>query len=142
MLMSESIKSIASALVKFQSEVEAIRKKATNPFYRSKYATLSDIFEAIRQPLSDNGLAVSQFPAGDDQLTTILMHNSGEYMLTTVTIRPVKNDPQALGSAITYMRRYALVSVLGLSIDDDDDGNKASGKDVQTTAAFGNNSMK
>lgn len=137
MTYSDSIKNLAAALVKFQGEVEIIRKEASNPFFRSKYATLADILKVIRQPLADNGLAVSQFPTGEEQMTTVLMHTSGEYIMETSQMSPEKKTPQALGSAITYMRRYALAAVLALSIDDDDDGNAASGK-VVTTNAFKN----
>ena len=129
MQKSESIKNLATALVKFQGEVSSIKKKAKNPFFKSSYATLADVLTTIREPLINNGLTFSQFPSGDGALTTIIMHaESGEWMSDEVRMSPVKNDPQALGSAITYMRRYALASVLGLNIEDDDDGNKASGK--------------
>lgn len=125
---SDSINELALALVQFQSEVETIKKGAKNPFFKSKYATLAQILEVIREPLAKNGLAFAQFPSGDNQLTTILMHTSGQFMLASVNMQPSKSDPQALGSAITYMRRYSLGAILGLSIDDDDDGNAASGK--------------
>lgn len=127
---SESISSLASALVQFQLSVEKIKKSAKNPFFKSTYATLAQILDAIKQPLADNKLAFSQFPSGENQLTTILMHESGEYMMSTVDMKPAKEDPQALGSAITYMRRYALGAVLGLNIDNDDDGNLASGRSL------------
>lgn len=125
---SQSIKELSSALCKFQSEMGKIKKDANNPFYKSKYATLSNILDAITEPLTRNGLAVSQFPTGDNEMTTILMHVSGEFIQASYRMTPVKNDPQALGSAITYQRRYALGAVLGLNIDEDDDGNKAAGK--------------
>lgn len=134
---SDNIQNLAAALVKFQGEVETVRKTANNPFFRSKYATLAQILDVVRQPLADNGLAVSQFPTGEDAITTILLHKSGEYIMETSQMSPEKRTPQALGSAITYARRYALSAVLGLNIDDDDDGNAASAKDsVQTTNAF------
>jgi len=123
---SESIKEIAIALSKFQSEVPNISKDGSNPFFKSKYATLSNILETIKKPLIDNNLSYSQFPSGEHGLTTILMHSSGEWMQDTYKMTPIKNDPQGLGSAITYQRRYALGSILGLNIDEDDDGNKAS----------------
>lgn len=128
MTKSESIKNIAAALTNFQWEVEGIVKDAKNPFFKSKYVTLSAIIKGIREPLKNNGLSFAQFPSGDNGLTTIIMHTSGEWLEDTVNTQPVKNDPQAVGSAITYMRRYALASILGLNIEDDDDGNTASGK--------------
>lgn len=123
---SESIKEIANALCKFQAEVEKIKKGATNPFFKSKYATLADILDVIRQPLANNGLSFVQFPKGNHGLETMLMHTSGEYLSESYEMRPTKDDPQGAGSVITYQRRYALGAVLGLNIDEDDDGNKAS----------------
>lgn len=123
---SESIKEIATALCKFQSEVEKIKKSETNPFFKSKYADLSSILDVIRQPLSNNGISFVQFPKGQHELETMLMHISGEWMSETYSMTPTKNDPQGLGSVITYQRRYALGAILGLNIDEDDDANKAS----------------
>jgi len=124
---SESIKNIAEAMSKFQSEMEAITKDATNPFFKSKYASLSAIIEDTRAPLGKNGLSYAQFPKGESELTTILMHKTGEWMSETYLMKPVDQKPQSVGSAMTYMRRYALCAVLGLQVDDDD-GNGASGK--------------
>jgi len=123
---SESIKNLAIALCKFQGTVETIVKTATNPFFKSKYANLADILDVIREPLQVNGLSFVQFPEGESGLTTMLMHESGEHITATYIMKPVKNDPQGQGSAITYQRRYALGAILGLNIDDDDDGNNAS----------------
>lgn len=123
---SESIKEIATALCKFQGAVEKIKKTATNPFFHSKYANLADILDVIREPLSESGLSFVQFPKGQCELETMLMHISGEWMSETYEMKPTKNDPQGLGSVITYQRRYALGAILGLNIDEDDDGNKAS----------------
>ena len=116
------------ALVKFQTLVGKIKKESNNPFFKSKYADLSDILDAVQQPLIEAGLTVNQFPTGKNELTTILIHSeSGEYMMSTYEMTPTKNDPQGVGSCITYQRRYAIGAVLSLNIDDDDDGNKASG---------------
>lgn len=126
---SESIKNIATALVKFQASVSKVAKEANNPFFKSKYASLANILSTIQKPLSECGLAVSQFPDGD-ALTTIIVHSeSGEWMESSYVMPVAKaNDPQAMGSAITYARRYALGSILNLNIDDDDDGEKAMGR--------------
>jgi len=128
---SESIKNIAGALVKFQASVSKVAKEANNPFFKKKYASLANILDTIQKPLSECGLAVSQFPDGD-ALTTIILHSeSGEWMESSYTMPVAKqNDPQAMGSAITYARRYALGSILNLNIDDDDDGEKAMGRQV------------
>lgn len=123
---SESIKELATALCKFQGEVEKIKKTETNPFFKSKYANLSSILDVIRLPLSENGLSFVQFPTDTYELTTILMHTSGEWMQAAYKMEPTKKDPQGLGSVITYQRRYALGAILGLNIDEDDDGNKGS----------------
>ncbi len=119
------------ALCKFQGSVETIVKTATNPFFKSKYANLADILDVIREPLQVNGLSFVQFPVEENGLTTMLMHESGEYIQATYFMKPVKNDPQGQGSAITYQRRYALGAILGLNIDDDDDGNQASKQPAQ-----------
>lgn len=123
-----SITNLANALMLFQLKVSKIEKDANNPFFKSKYASLSNIQEAIYTPLAESGLIYSQSPSGQNGLTTIVIHaESGEYFMDTY-IMPVskQNDPQAVGSSITYAKRYALVAMLGLNIDDDDDGNEAS----------------
>jgi hypothetical protein len=125
MTTSESIKSIALALVGFHKEVGKVAKDSANPFFKSKYASLSNILDAITGPLSSNDLALVQFPEGENGLTTRLCHSSGEWMEATYQMRPVKDDPQGRGSAITYMRRYAVGAILSLNIDEDDDGNAA-----------------
>jgi hypothetical protein len=134
---SSSIKSIASALITFHLKVENIKKDSSNPFFKSKYASLSNILDAISTPLEESGLSFSQLPTGDSGLTTILMHaESGEYLQSEYTMKAVKDDPQGRGSAITYQRRYALSAILGLNIDDDDDANTAThgGKNPQEAA--------
>lgn len=124
---SESIKNIAGALVKFQGLVGKIPKDSKNPFFKSSYASLPDILTVICQPLIDCALTISQFPSGQHELTTIVIHaDSGEYMMDTYSMKPSKDDPQGLGSSITYQRRYAIGAILSLNIDNDDDGNAAS----------------
>lgn len=132
---SASIANIAKALVAFHRLVGKIPKDSNNPFFKSKYASLSDILDKIQGPLNEAGLAYAQFP-GKDGLTTILIHSeSGEYMEDTYAVQPVKNDPQSLGSAITYARRYSIGAILGLNIDEDDDGNAASGNKTNGNTA-------
>ena len=124
---SPSLKNLAKALTCFQSNIQKVKKDSTNPFFKSKYASLSNILETIQGPLTECGLCFSQFPTDNHGLTTILIHSdSGEYLESTYFMKPVKDDPQGIGSSITYQRRYSLASVLGLNIDDDDDGNAAS----------------
>jgi hypothetical protein len=124
---SSSIVNVAKALIIFHAKVTKVSKDASNPFFKSKYASLSNILEAISTPLQESGLTFAQFPTNGNSLTTILIHaESGEYMQDTYEMRPTKDDPQGKGSAITYQRRYALAAILGLNIDEDDDGNAAS----------------
>ena len=125
MQTSQSITEIAKALLVFHVKVDTIKKDAKNPFFKSTYASLSNILDSIREPLEESGLVISQFPTSDYGLTTILMHESGEWMAAEYTMKPAKDDPQGRGSAITYARRYALASILSLNIDEDDDGNLA-----------------
>ena len=128
---SESIKNIAGALVKFQASVSKVAKEANNPFFKSKYASLANILDTIQKPLSECGLAISQFP-DENALTTIILHaDSGEWMESSYVMPVAKqNDPQAMGSAITYARRQSIGSILNLNIDDDDDGEKAMGRQI------------
>ena len=125
---SESITNLAKALAIFHTLVGKVSKDAKNPFFKSRYASLPNILEAIREPLEKSGVVVSQFPSGVNGLSTILIHSeSGEWMEDTYTMPVAKqNDPQAVGSAITYARRYALAASLGLNVDEDDDANAAS----------------
>lgn len=129
---SESIKEIATALSKFQSEVDNPKNTADNPFFKSKYAPLNDILNLVRPILTKHGLSVLQSPSGDGEkiiITTMLMHSSGEWIeLDPLILKADKITAQGAGSAITYGRRYAVSALLGISSEDDDDGNGASGK--------------
>lgn len=124
---SEEIKNISQALLDFHKEVAKIGKDSTNPFFKSKYAGLPTILEAIKEPLQKAKLVFLQFPVRENELSTIVIHvPSGEFFEGTYKMTPAKNDPQGQGSVITYQRRYALAAILGLNIDEDDDGNAAS----------------
>jgi hypothetical protein len=123
---SESIVNISKAIFEFQKKAVKIIKRAENPFFKSKYADLPSILDEIHTPLIESGLVISQWPDGEG-LTTLVVHpESGEYMMANAIMHPVKADPQSIGSAITFQRRYSLCSILGLNVDEDDDGNKAS----------------
>jgi len=121
------------ALAKAQSEFPLIKKTENNPFFKSKYAGLASILEVVLPILHKNGLYLSQSPINDGDrvgvCTDIIHAESGESLESRFTLSLAKNDPQGAGSAITYARRYALVSMLGLNIDEDDDGNEASGNE-------------
>ena len=118
---SESIKELSKALATFHTQVGKIGKDAKNPFFKSNYASLPHILTEIAEPLEKAGLVITQFPDGQG-LTTMLIHSeSGEYLMAKYDMPVAKaNDPQALGSAISYARRYAVSSILSLKIDDDD----------------------
>lgn len=135
MQQSESIKQLAVALTNFQSEVPTIEKKGVNPFFHSKYATLESTVETTRPYMAKNGLSISQFPTGENELTTILMHVSGEWLKSTVKMAIKDNTSQAQGSGLTYQRRYSWAAILGLVTDEDDDGNAASQPAKQTKPA-------
>src|SRR4051812_30083449 len=105
---SSTVAEIAKALNKFQKDVPKVAKDGTNPHFKSKFATLENLIETIRKPLADNGLSFSQMPTGENELTTIILHSSGEWLRSTAKMELAKHDPQGQGSAITYMRRYAL----------------------------------
>uniref|UniRef100_A0A6M3LKQ7 Putative Erf family protein n=1 Tax=viral metagenome TaxID=1070528 RepID=A0A6M3LKQ7_9ZZZZ len=129
-MQSESIIEISKALNDFQAKVVVIKKDATNPFFRMKYATLDSIWSAIRKPLTESGLSVVQtlgiLPETTSILETTLLHTSGEWIKGAMLLNPVKNDPQGLGAATTYARRYSLSAILGVVADEDDDANSAS----------------
>lgn len=116
---------LTKALVKFHMEVGKIKKDASNPFFNSKYASLSNILDVITPVLVTCDLNIMQMPVGEGKLKTILSHTSGESVESEFDMHIVKRDPQAMGSAITYARRYALGSILNLNIEDDDDANSA-----------------
>ena len=126
MKTSETITKISAALLAFSKKMISVKKDSVNPHFRNKYASLSAIIETTQKPLSECGLVIIQTPTGENELTTRLLHESGEYFEDTYTMRPQKNDPQGLGSAITYQRRYAYGAIINLNIDEDDDGNEGS----------------
>lgn len=135
---SESIVELAKALVKFNKEVSTIKKSADNPFFKSKYAPLDEIIRITKKPLSNNGLCIIQTPYCKNQLETMLLHESGEYISNIFECNPIPDNkgvvtPQGVGSCITYMKRYSYQAILGLSIGEkDDDGNIASKTDEST----------
>lgn len=125
---SESIKHLALALNKAQSEMGGAKKAENNPFFKSKYADLKEVVKAVKEPFANNGLSYTQFPIennGRIGVETILMHESGEYITNSFTVNLSKQDAQGAGSAITYCRRYALQAIAGIP-SEDDDGNAAS----------------
>jgi hypothetical protein len=162
MRTSEKIDELAGALAKAQGVVEGALKDTANTFFRSKYADLASVWDACRKPLSDNGLCVVQFPKsefvgepepyewtskqGEVQygvriptkvsVLTRIAHSSGQWMEDETTTMLANGNPQAIGSAITYLRRYALQSVVGVAPEDDDaetaEDRPASGRHVDS----------
>lgn len=127
---SESIAELAAALAKAQGEMTAAKKDSENPHFRSKYADLAAVLDACREPLSKNGIAIIQLPASVGSavvLTTVLAHSSGQWISSTglgIDTVGAKNVAHAIGSIVTYLRRYSLSAAVGISAEDDD-GNQA-----------------
>ena len=129
---SESITELNKALANFHKELKQPMKDANNPFFKSKYVPLENVVEAIDDVAPKFGLTYSQYPVTTDDgkvgISTVLLHERGEFIeYPPATTKPDKNTPQGVGSALTYMRRYSLSAVFGITSDQDDDGNEASG---------------
>ena len=127
-MKSESIKELATALAKAQGQIKGALKDSANPFFKSKYADLSSVVEAIREPLAGNGLSYVQIAHEKENAAafeTLILHSSGEWLSCGVMSVPVtKADAQGFGSAMTYARRYSLSAAFGVA-PEDDDGNAA-----------------
>lgn len=133
--MSPTIGKLAGALAKAQGLIRGAVKDSENPYFKSSYADLASVWEACRDALSKNDLAVIQTTEPDDKgivVVTTLAHSSGEWMRGKLRVIPAKNDAQAIGSVITYMRRYSLAAIVGIA-QVDDDGNAATGKTTTPT---------
>ena len=148
MRRSDNISELAKALSAFQGAMKSVPKKQSNPYFKSKYADLDAIWDVVRNPLRDNGLSVVQTTDSDADgnlvLETTLFHTSGEYIGGTYPLTPMRQvkdvgweasgDPQSLGSATTYARRYALSALLGISAEEDDDAEGAMNRDNRAPA--------
>lgn len=143
-MQSEAIDLLATALAKAQASIRGAVKDSTNPHFKSKYADLSSVWEAWREAGPANDLAVTQMTRienGQTLLVTQITHKSGQWMRGEYPLKPTKDDPQGMGSAVTYARRYCLAAMVGIA-PEDDDGEAASGRPqpkVETTAAKGAN---
>lgn len=127
---SEQINELAAALAKAQGEMGHATRSSVNPHYRTTYADLSEVINAIREPFSRNGLSYSQHVSYSDGIVsvdTILMHSSGQWESSRISSPVAKADAQGIGSATTYCRRYSLAAIAGIA-QADDDGNAASGR--------------
>jgi len=132
MEMSADISAWAAAFVEAQKSMGDVLKTKRNDHFKSKYAELADVLEAVQGPLNDNGFSVLQPVSSEPggavvRITTLLLHKSGQWVRSTLSLRPVKPDPQGVGSAITYGRRYGLMAMTGVA-PEDDDGERASGR--------------
>jgi len=126
---SNDIELLVDALIKAQSEIKPVAMDATNPFLKTRYASLGSVIESTRVPLSKNGLTVIQTVGGGDgvvSVTTLLVHTSGQWVSDTASLRlndeKGKSAAQVAGSIVTYLRRYGLSSIVGAYTDEDTDG--------------------
>ncbi len=130
---SQEIKELVSALAKAQRVMKPAIYNKVNPHFKSRYADFASCMDACRIPLSDNGIAVIQSCEtidGKISLITMLAHVSGQWMKSEFPIIPSKMDSQAIGSAMTYAKRYSLCGMIGIVADEegDDDGEAAMGR--------------
>jgi hypothetical protein len=133
---SETIGKLSESLAKAQGTMKPAVMNKENPFFKSKYADLQSVWDAIRDPFSKNGLSVIQTTEVVDSGTivnTTILHSSGEWISSALKLNPTQNTPQGVGSALTYARRYALSAIAGVCADEDDDANAAEGKDFPKT---------
>lgn len=133
MRSSENITELAKALLEAQKVMKHAPKDAVNPFHKSRYADLVTVVDTLREPLTDNGLCYAQGTSMEGDrvvVTTRLIHAPSGQWIETDTASKTKGgeDPQSVGGAITYLRRYGLSAIVGLVADDDDDGNQSSGR--------------
>ncbi|PKL41667.1 MAG: hypothetical protein CVV41_18110 [Candidatus Riflebacteria bacterium HGW-Riflebacteria-1] len=129
---SETIGKLSEALAKAQGEMKPASFDAQNLHFRNKYATLASIMDACRSALSQNQIAVVQGTSVIEDrviVTTMLIHASGEFISDQLSMNIIKDSPQAIGSAITYARRYSLASLAGVVSDEDDDAEAAMPKE-------------
>src|SRR5512143_3702631 len=124
MLQSETTADLSAALVKAQAAMKSAAFNKVNPHFKNRYADLAAIIDAVRKPLTDNGLSFTQTTEvhvdGAFLLVTTLRHASGQWIAGTYPL-PANAKSQELGSALTYAKRYTLSSITGIAADEDDD---------------------
>lgn len=142
MNQSTEVKDLFTALCNAQAKILGAVKDSTNPFFKSKYADLGSVWEACREALTTTGLSVSQtteyHPEVGVCIITTLGHTSGQWIRGTLPIMAKTQDPQGIGSAITYARRYALAAIVGI-VQVDDDGEDAMGRKNEKSPTSGVN---
>ena len=137
MKQSDTIASLAAAMAAAQAEMGAAVKGSSNPFFKSKYADLGSVIEAVKAPFAAHGLSFVQFPVSGENsvgVATRLMHSSGEWLEQEYFIPLGKMDAQSVGSCLSYARRYSLQSIAGIP-SADDDGNAATQSAPQVVTA-------
>jgi hypothetical protein len=130
MQTSEQLSDLAKSLAKAQAAIKNAAKDSTNPHFKSRYADLASAWDAVREPLTSNGLSIVQGLSTIENkvaCTTLLLHESGQWIKDVMSMTPQQNTPQGQGSCATYLRRYMLMAIAGVA-PDDDDGNEASTK--------------
>lgn len=127
MKRSEQVDALAAALAKAQGQMEGALKTSSNPFFKSRYADLKSVWEACRKSLADNELSIVQSPhvswadgVTTVTVTTLLMHASGQWIESELSMTPKDDGPQAIGTCTSYARRYALAAIVGVYQEDDD----------------------
>jgi hypothetical protein len=136
---STELDKIAPALVALQADCPAVRKESSNPHFKSKYASLDAILDVVKPVANKHGIAIIQGdPEADTEgrlsVGTRLLHNSGQWVENAFTMPVERQNPQGIGSAITYGRRYSLGAILAIATDDDDDANAGSQKPAAKAA--------
>jgi hypothetical protein len=137
MNQSEAINELVTALAKAQGKMKPAVFNKVNPHFKNRYADFTAIMDACRLPLSENGLSVMQYceTIGDKlTLVTMLAHTSGQWIKSQFPLNPIQQTSQAIGSAMTYGKRYCLSSMLGIVSEEDDDGEAASHGDKTLTS--------
>ena len=122
-MTTKSKVNIIKMLMEARNDIQPIKKSGTNPHFGNKYATLESVIEAVTEPLAKKGFLLMHLAISNEHgksITTELVHESGESFVTAVPLVLGKNDMQGLGSAITYARRYGIMSLLNLPAEDDD----------------------
>jgi hypothetical protein len=141
MKMSENITELSAALVMAQAEIGNAQKNKKNDFLKgAKYADLESVWAAASPALKSHGLSILQLPTqsekqGHFEMETMLLHKSGQWICSTISLPCPKQDPQGYGSAMTYARRYALAAMLGI-VQSDDDGEGAKDENTVMNEAF------
>ena len=129
-IQSDQINELASALAKAQAEIGSVQKDQDNPYFKSKFSSLSMVWETVKPSLTKHGISIVQMPGSDERgyfVQTQIMHSSGQWIRSTTYMKPSKEDPQGIGSLISYARRYALQAMV-MACPDDDDGEMAMGR--------------